>query len=235
MPEVGDAIWEAEEGLAAPASWDWRNEGAVLGVKNQGACGSCWAFSATGCLEGQLAIKHKKKISLSEQNLMDCSTSYGNEACNGGLMTQAFEYVKNNGINSEADYPYEHKKGSCRFQKNKSVTKVGKIFSVSRSENALKAAILSLFLDSVGPISVGIDASSLSAYGGGVYNPRSCSEVQLNHGVLAVGYGDTGNQEYWIVKNSWGASWGENGYVRMARNHNNKCGIVSMANYVDIA
>nr|CAI5847974.1 unnamed protein product [Callosobruchus analis] len=145
---------------------------------------------------------------------MDCSTSYGNEACNGGLMTQAFEYVKNNGINSEADYPYEHKKGSCRFQKNKSVTKVGK---------------------SVGPISVGIDASSLSAYGGGVYNPRSCSEVQLNHGVLAVGYGDTGNQEYWIVKNSWGASWGENGYVRMARNHNNKCGIVSMANYVDIA
>ncbi|VEN62452.1 unnamed protein product [Callosobruchus maculatus] len=141
IPEVGDAIWEAEEGVAAPASFDWREKGAVLGVKNQGACGSCWAFSATGCLEGQLAIKQKKKISLSEQNLMDCSSSYGNGACNGGLMTSAFRYVHDHGINTEADYPYETKKGSCRFNSKKSVTKVGKIYSVAKNEDALKEII----------------------------------------------------------------------------------------------
>ncbi|VEN50056.1 unnamed protein product [Callosobruchus maculatus] len=228
-PDLNHPVYEPDMTVAAPNSVDWRQKGAVLEVKNQGQCGSCWSFSATGCLEGQNAIKHGQKISLSEQNLMDCSGGYGNNGCDGGLMTNAFFYVHDHGINSEAAYPYEGKVKNCRFDSSKSIVQVDGVYKVNEDEEALKQVIA---LE--GPVSVGVDASGFSLYGGGVFNPRSCSSSSINHGVLAVGYGTEGNTDYWIVKNSWGPGWGESGYIKMIRNHNNRCGIVTLASIVTL-
>ncbi|CAH1971993.1 unnamed protein product [Acanthoscelides obtectus] len=229
-PNLDLEVLEVDSTVAVPDSFDWRSQGVVLEVKNQGQCGSCWSFSATGCLEGQNAIKHNQHISLSEQNLMDCSRSYGNNGCSGGLMTNAFFYVKDHGINSEAKYPYEGRLQACRYDSGQSILHIDNVYTVKQSEDALQAVVAA----QLGPVAVGVDASSFSLYGGGVFNPNSCSSSSLNHGVLAVGYGRDGNNDYWIVKNSWGAGWGENGYIKMIRNHGNRCGIVSMASIVSL-
>ncbi|XP_069051664.1 procathepsin L-like [Lepisosteus oculatus] len=211
-------------------SVDWRTMGYVTGVKNQLSCGSCWAFSATGSLEGQHFRATGKLVSLSEQQLVDCSRAFGNYGCGGGLMDQAFLYIKAaGGIDTEDFYPYEARDSTCRFSPNTIGSTCSGYFDVvPRDESTLQSAVAIM-----GPVSVGIDAGnpSFQLYKSGIYDEPGCSSTSLNHGVLVVGYGTESTKDYWIVKNSWGVSWGENGYIRMSRNKHNQCGIASLASY----
>ena len=216
---------------SVPTNWDWRTGGAVTPIKNQGQCGSCWSFSATGSMEGAWFLKKQNLVSLSEQNLVDCSTAQGNEGCNGGLMDQAFQYViANKGIDTEASYPYTATgPNACQYNAaNKGATMTSFHDIPSGSESDLLTAVYTT------PTSVAIDASqqSFQFYSGGVYNEPACSSTQLDHGVLAIGFGMyQGTTAYWLVKNSWGTSWGLAGYIMMSRNLNNQCGIATAASY----
>jgi len=223
LPESSVELTEAR-----PASIDWRQRGAVTPVKNQGQCGSCWAFSTTGTIEGAHFRRTGQLVSLSEQNLMDCSRQ--NNGCNGGNPYLALIYtIRNGGIDTEQSYPYQMSQGPCRFNRNNigaTISNAKRI--IQGSEEDLQNAVAS-----IGPISVAIDAahSSFQLYRNGVYNEPYCSSYRLDHGVLAVGYGTENGQDYYIVKNSWGSGWGLGGYIKMARNHNNMCGIATMACY----
>jgi cathepsin L len=221
---------EAMSTATLPASVDWRTRGVVTGIKNQGQCGSCWAFSTTGSLEGAHALNTGQLVSLSEQNLVDCSQAEGNNGCDGGLMDDGFQYVINNkGIDTEASYPYTAEDGTCQYNPANCGSLLVAFQDVqSGSESALQTASAT-----IGPVSVAIDAShsSFQMYSSGVYYEPDCSATQLDHGVLVVGYGTSAGSDYWIVKNSWGTDWGMNGYIWMSRNRNNNCGIATMASY----
>ncbi|KAM9309801.1 cathepsin S-like [Pholidichthys leucotaenia] len=210
-------------GADAPLSVDWREKGCVTRVKMQGSCGSCWAFSAVGALEAQLAKMTGKLVDLSPQNLVDCSSKYGNHGCNGGFMHHAFQYIiDNHGIDSDASYPYKGQNEQCHYSPMYRAANCSQYrFLPEGDEDALKQA-----LATIGPISVAIDAKrpSFYLYRSGVYDDPSCSQ-NVNHAVLAVGFGTENGRDYWLVKNSWGTSYGEQGYVRMVRNKNNQCGI----------
>jgi C1A family cysteine protease len=191
--------------------------------------GSCWAFSTTGSTEGAHAIKTGKLLSFSEEQLVQCSASFGNDGCNGGLMDYGFEYIIKNGICSETSYPYTSGTGTTGTC-TKTCTPIKKILSSYKdipegNENAIMKAI------QLGPVSIAIEADTdaFQFYSGGVFNNTGCG-TNLDHGVLIVGYGSAANVPYWIVKNSWGATWGEAGYIRMIRNEN-MCGLANSASY----
>jgi C1A family cysteine protease len=212
-----------------PDEVDWSTKGAVTPIKNQGQCGSCWAFSTTGSLEGAYYLKNAKLQSFSEQHLVDCSTSYGNEACNGGLMNLSFFYVRDNGIAAEEKFPYKGAQSPCRY--NASTDKVWTISDCTEvtadKEDALRAAINRT------PVSVAIEANHISfqLYKSGVYS--GLCGTNLDHGVLAVGYGTQNNKPYFKVKNSWGNTWGEKGYIFIERTGDGKgkCGIQMAASF----
>uniref|UniRef100_A0A8D8TQT2 Cathepsin L n=1 Tax=Cacopsylla melanoneura TaxID=428564 RepID=A0A8D8TQT2_9HEMI len=221
----------APDNVVLPKEVDWRKKGAVTAVKDQGQCGSCWAFSSTGALEAQHFRKTGKLVSLSEQNLVDCSGKYGNQGCNGGLMDQAFQYIKeNHGIDTENSYPYEAEDDKCRYKPAKAgAVDRGYVDITEGDEDKLQAAVAT-----IGPVSIAIDAShqSFQFYSEGVYYEPECNTTQLDHGVLIVGYGtDAEDQDYWLVKNSWNTTWGDQGYIKMARNRENNCGVASSASY----
>ncbi|EDO45953.1 predicted protein [Nematostella vectensis] len=224
----GWATYMPPSNVKIPSSVDWSQKGYVTGVKNQGQCGSCWAFSTTGSVEGQHFRKTGSLVSLSEQNLIDCSGSYGNNGCQGGLMDNAFRYIESNGgIDTESSYPYLGQQGSCHFSSSHVGARVTGYQDIPQgSEQALQSAVAT-----VGPVSVAVDASQWQFYSSGVYDNPYCSSTQLDHGVLVIGYGNYNGQDYWLVKNSWGYSWGVEGYIMMSRNKNNQCGIASSASY----
>merc|ERR1719163_690979 len=204
-------------------SLDWVSKGAVTPVKNQAHCGSCWSFSTTGSVEGALQIATKKLISLSEQQLVSCDT--GSHGCQGGSMDQALQWIESHPLCTEDEYPYTSGagvRGTCKSCKG--VATVTKFFDV-HGETDLMAAI------NKGPVSIAIEAdkSAFQLYSGGILDNPACGK-QLDHGVLLVGYGTDGGKDYWKIKNSWGAGWGEQGYIRFIRGQD-QCGLADMAVY----
>ena len=209
----------------APSSIDWRRKNAVTSVKDQGQCGSCWSFSATGAIEGAWAISKEQLVDLSEQELVDCATgfAYSSHGCQGGQMEGGFKFVIQNGQCSLSSYPYTAKDEKC-----KSCTALAHISSCSEvkpnDQVSLKGAV------SQQPVAVAISADSriFQSYSSGVITSSDCY-TSLNHGVLVVGYGTENDVDYWLVKNSWGPSWGSAGYVKIQKSSSTNdpgvCGI----------
>ena len=206
---------------AAPDSFDWRDKGLVTPVRDQGMCGSCWAFSTVANLEGLYYKLKGVAVDLSEQILVDCDTY--DSACNGGLMEYAFQWIKENGMETEEDYPYTGYKGSCKADPSKyidmKVTGWKKLGSSTSTWSPVDEEEIKEFLYETGPLAIALNANPLQTYSGGILDKTSsqCPVSGINHAVTLVGYGAESGVDYWIVKNSWGANWGENGYFRITR------------------
>ena len=214
---------------AAPDAFDWRDKNVVSAVKDQGSCGSCWAFSTIANLEGLYALEKGVVKTFSEQLLVDCDTL--DSGCNGGLMELSFEWLKDNGgFMYESDYPYTGKQQTCRQDSSKfvdmKVTGYVKLGDGGAEEfSPVDEGEMKEFLYQTGPLAIALNATPLQLYFGGIVDLASwlCPTSGINHAVTVVGYGSE-SKDYWIVKNSWGKSWGESGYFRIARGKET-CGV----------
>jgi len=248
IPYTGEALAQAcltrgvtmtpytpEQIEAIPVSWDWRSKNMVTPVKNQGDCGSCWTFSTTGAIESAWAIAGKGLTGLSEQMIVDCShgcaneSDYGpvcNQGCDGGWPWSAMnDIVSWGGIETETAYPYTGEDGNCANNPTKYSAKIKNYTCVSGPLPADETQ-MATFLYNNGPLSIAMDADDLMSYSSGIINDPDCDATSLDHAILIVGYGvdSTSNLNYWIVKNSWGSDWGENGYFRIVRG-SGMCGV----------
>ncbi|KAJ8753468.1 hypothetical protein K2173_019867 [Erythroxylum novogranatense] len=220
-----------EKITAVPSTMDWRKKGAVTPIKDQGQCGSCWAFSAVAAVEGITQLSTKKLISLSEQELVDCDVKGEDQGCQGGLMDDAFKFVmQNKGLTTETNYPYTASDGSCNS--NAEANHAAKITGYEDVPANNEAALMKAVANQ--PVAVAIDAGGFEFqfYQSGVFTGNCGTE--LDHGVAAVGYGESNGVKYWLVKNSWGTQWGEEGYIRMQKDVSAKgglCGIAMQASY----
>ncbi|XP_059318432.1 cysteine proteinase 3-like [Lycium ferocissimum] len=222
--------------VVLPETKDWREAGIISPVKKQGKCGSCWTFSTTGALEAAYAQAFGKNISLSEQQLVDCAGAFNNFGCHGGLPSQAFEYIKyTGGLDTEEEYPYTGKGGDgvCKFSsKNVAVQVLDSVNITKDAEDELKYAVAF-----IRPVSVAYQVvKGFKEYKSGIYSSTVCGNTpqDVNHAVLAVGYGVENGTPYWLIKNSWGADWGDNGYFKMDMGKN-MCGIATCASYPIVA
>lgn len=215
----------------SPTEWNWIDKGVVSPVKNQKSCGSCWTFSTTGAIEAHYKIATGNEVLLSEQQLVDCPDPkiYDTHGCNGGLPSYAFNYIRDFGLESENDYPYRAKDAKCKYNKSKyRVTTSGSYNITAGDEAQLKDEMFNR-----GPISVAFQVvDDFMSYKNGVYQSKNCNSGQMdvNHAVLAVGYGTENGVDYWLVKNSWSDTWGDKGYFKIARG-NNMCGIAVCNSY----
>jgi len=209
-----------------PASFDWRSKGGVNPVQNQAQCGSCWAFSTVANIESVNYLATGQLLKLSEQQLVDCENakhSGQDQGCQGGLPTNAFTWMKaqNVGLESETDYPYTARDDTCAQTAGKEKVFVDGYKTISTDEDQIAQALMDN-----GVLSIGINAGPMQFYFGGVANPLLCNPKKLDHGVDIVGFG-TDPKPHWIIRNSWGAAWGEKGYYRIVRGKG-KCGLNTM-------
>lgn len=225
-------VYKYDVSQVLPESIDWRAENLVTPIKNQQACGSCWAFSAVGAMEGQHSKKTGKLVSLSEQNLVDCSQKFGNYGCNGGWPNEAMEYVIwNKGIDTEKLYPYTGQDGNCNYNSSNTGANFTKVINITQGDvNGLLNAV-----GTIGPISVAVDVvNDFQFYSHGIYESTECmnDHDDLNHAITVVGYGMTSTgKKYYTIKNSWGTDWGVSGYIYFSRDIDNMCGIAEAASY----
>ncbi|UPR03754.1 papain cysteine protease [Chloropicon primus] len=212
-----------------PESQDWREKGVVSPVKNQGHCGSCWSFSTTGALEAAYALEFGSILSLSEQQLVDCAQAFDNHGCSGGLPSHAFEYIRyNGGLDLEAAYPYEGRNGTeCHYKPDAAAVFVKDVVNITEGDEKM----LQHAVGNIKPVSIAFEVvSDFRFYKNGTYTSNECrrSATTVNHAVLAVGYH---KDHYWIIKNSWGAQWGMDGYFRMGPIGRNMCGIATCSSF----
>lgn len=216
---------------AIPESYEWNDYGMVTPVKNQGSCGSCWTFSTVGTMESHWNILGKgKNITFSEQQLVDCAGAFDNHGCNGGLPSHAFEYIRYHGLQLEATYPYTAKNGKCvnKPELNVAYCKYGSFNITQGDEEQLAERLYN-----VGPMAVSFQViTGFKNYAGGVYTHKNCGKTtkDVNHAVLATGYGVEKGVKFWNIKNSWGASWGVKGYFKIERG-TNMCAIAQCNSY----
>ena len=226
----------AETEQSLPSSVDWRTKGVVANIKNQASCGSCYSFSALEALQSHYHLKKgaasspTSVINLSEQQVVDCSRNYGNMGCSGGLMTNTYNYLKANSIMLETDYVYRARQGTCKYSSSKGKFKVTSYVNVPKND---PAALMQAVAKQ--PVAVALRASSsvFQLYRSGIISSTSCG-TRVDHAVNLIGYGTENGKAYWLLKNSWGTTWGEKGFFKILRTTSKDagiCGVLSMSSY----